>query len=107
MIYGSRWISPIEGVRQQPMFWHLDGSVQDCIISIANALGILQSCTKQFITSMISPGAHLSIRPAQNALKIGTKMYLIEQNIFQESNEILQNVGISSSHVSKYNMAFL
>ena len=30
----------------QVLIWHIDGLVQDCSISIANALELLQSCAK-------------------------------------------------------------
>ena len=41
------WISP--GSFMLIKEFHIDGSVQDCSISIANALEILQSCTKPSI----------------------------------------------------------
>ena len=49
---------------QQPQYWlcriimrphHFDGLVQDCSISIANALQILQSCTKPPMSALLCP----------------------------------------------------
>ena len=46
------------------MYHHLDGSVQDCSISIANALEILQSCTKPSISSTVTPALLALLLPA-------------------------------------------
>ena len=40
----TNWREPFSTL--QPVMEDIDGSVQDCSISIANALDILQSCTK-------------------------------------------------------------
>ena len=51
------------------MFPQIDGLRQDCSISIANALEILQSCTKplkQFSTAMVNSGGEvqeINIKP--------------------------------------------
>ena len=58
---GQHWFrylrTPTHDINQ---CWHIDGVVQDCSISSALALQILQSCTKPLISSVRTCGTYLS-----------------------------------------------
>ena len=54
ILFWHQCVKLIKGVFHMYILWiyHIDGFVQDCSISIANALEILQSCTKPSICTL-------------------------------------------------------